>query len=143
MTWTQAVPLLKPDEATSEQLSHFQGFPNSTLLESIDIPIPEIARLALREGQCTNPLYRVHRWFARRLGSQFRAILTGLMNIGKKKGSQIIQLLGRAARLKGLDFFVKRRHRGMTKEQIEVRQVLFQQEGNGAYIEKMLRMAVT
>jgi len=78
MTWTQTVPLLKPDEAISEQLSHFQGFPNSTLLESIGIPIPEIARLALREGQCTNPLYRVHRWFARRLGSQFRAILTGL-----------------------------------------------------------------
>jgi len=143
MTWTQAVPLLKPDEATSEQLSHFQGFPNSTLLESIGIPIPEIARLALREGQCTNPLYRVHRWFARRLGSQFRAILTWLMNIGKKGGSQIIQLFGRSARLKELDFCVKRRHRGMTKEQFEMRHVLFQQEDKGAYIEKMLRMAVT
>lgn len=56
----------------------FQGFSNSTLLEVAAIPIPEIAMLALREGQCTNPLYRVHRWFARRLGSQFRAILTGL-----------------------------------------------------------------
>jgi len=52
MTWTQAVPLLKPDEATSSQLSHFQGFPNSTLLESIGILILEKARLALREGQC-------------------------------------------------------------------------------------------
>ena len=143
MTWTQAVPLLKPDEATSKQLSHFQGFPNSTLLESIGIPIPEIARLALWEGQCTNPLYRVHRWFACRLGSQFRAILTELMNIGKKEGSKIIQLLERGAHLKGLDFCVNRRHRGMTKEQFEVRHVLFQQEGNGAYIEKMLRMAVT
>lgn len=48
------------------------------MLEAAAILIPEIARLALREGQCTNPLYRVHRWFARRLGSQFRAILTGL-----------------------------------------------------------------
>ena len=58
--------------------SVFAGFPESTLLESGQIPIAEIAGLALREGQCTNPLYRVHRWFARRLGSQFRAILTGL-----------------------------------------------------------------
>lgn len=56
----------------------FSGFAQRTLLESRAIPISEIARLALREGQCTNPIYRVHRWFARRLGSQFRSILTGL-----------------------------------------------------------------
>lgn len=53
-------------------------FPERTLLESGKVPIVQIAELALREGQCTNPIYRVHRWFARRLGSQFRAILTGL-----------------------------------------------------------------
>lgn len=41
-------------------------------------PIAGIAELALREGQCTNPIYRVHRWVARCLGSRFRAILTGL-----------------------------------------------------------------
>lgn len=56
----------------------FDGWPARTLLEAGEIPITQIAELALREGQCTNPLYRVHRWFARRLGSQFRAILTGL-----------------------------------------------------------------
>jgi adenine-specific DNA methylase len=56
----------------------FGGWPAHTLLEAGEIPIVQIAELALREGQCTNPLYRVHRWFARRLGSQFRAILTGL-----------------------------------------------------------------
>lgn len=56
----------------------FAGFAKKTLLESGKIPIAEIAKLALREGQYTNPIYRVHRWFARRLGSQFRAILTGL-----------------------------------------------------------------
>ncbi|VVM08333.1 hypothetical protein [Methylacidimicrobium tartarophylax] len=58
--------------------SHFHGFPETTLLESGKLPIAEIAKLAMREGQYTNPLYRVHRWFARRLGSQFRSILTGL-----------------------------------------------------------------
>ena len=60
------------------QSNSFTAFPGHTLLESGNVPIAEIAELALREGQCTNPIYRVHRWFARRLGSQFRAILTGL-----------------------------------------------------------------
>ena len=56
----------------------FGGWPARTLLETGDIPIAQIAELALREGQSSNPLYRVHRWFARRVGSQFRSILTAL-----------------------------------------------------------------
>lgn len=56
----------------------FGPFPEPTLLESGNIPIADIATLALREGQSSSPIYRVHRWFARRLGSQFRAILTAL-----------------------------------------------------------------
>ena len=56
----------------------FGGWPARTLLEAGDIPIAQIAELALREGQSSNPLYRVHRWFARRLGSQFRSIITAL-----------------------------------------------------------------
>ncbi len=56
----------------------FVGFPRRTLLEAGDLPIEKLAGLALREGQCTSPLYRVHRWFARRLGSQFRAVLAAL-----------------------------------------------------------------
>jgi putative DNA methylase len=55
-----------------------RGIPAKTLLDSGRIPIETLADLALREGQSTSPLFRVHRWFARRLGSQFRAILTGL-----------------------------------------------------------------
>ncbi len=47
----------------------FGGWPARTLLETGDIPIAQIAELALREGQSSNPLYRVHRWFARRVGS--------------------------------------------------------------------------
>lgn len=57
----------------------FSGFPKRTLLEKGKIPIERLAELALREGQYTKPIYRVHRWFARRLGSQFRSILTGLI----------------------------------------------------------------
>jgi hypothetical protein len=58
--------------------ANFAGFPRRTALEAGDIPIEDLAGLALREGQATSPLFRVHRWFARRLGSQFRAMLTGL-----------------------------------------------------------------
>jgi len=68
----------KPLSDEPGQQTTFNAFPEGTLLEAGKVPIAEIAELALREGQCTNPIYRVHRWFARRLGSQFRAILTGL-----------------------------------------------------------------
>lgn len=59
--------------------SAFSGWPAQTLLEAGNVPITQIAELALREGQSSNPLYRVHRWFARRVGSQFRSILTALI----------------------------------------------------------------
>lgn len=53
-------------------------FPGRTLLESGEIPIAELAAMAIREGQSTNPLFRVHRWFARRLSVQFRSLLAGI-----------------------------------------------------------------
>jgi putative DNA methylase len=49
-----------------------------TALESGDIPVVDLASIALREGNSSLPIYRAHRWFARRLGSQFRGVLTGL-----------------------------------------------------------------
>ena len=78
MTPAQRASQVKPLSAEPEQQTTFTAFPKGTLLESGKVPIAEIAELALREGQCTNPICRVHRWFARRLGSQFRAILAGL-----------------------------------------------------------------
>jgi len=56
----------------------FEGWPARTLLEAGDILTAQIAELALREGQDSNPLYRVHCWFARRVDSQFCSILTAL-----------------------------------------------------------------
>ncbi len=40
--------------------------------------------------------------------SSWRVSSMGLMNVGQKEGSQIIQLFGRGVRLKGLDFGLKR-----------------------------------
>ncbi len=43
--------------------------------------------------------------------NSWRVSTMGLMNIGKKEGSQIIQLFGRGVRLKGIDFCLKRSSR--------------------------------
>ncbi len=64
--------------------------PARTLLEVESFPVEALAELALREGQSTNPLFRVHRWFARRLSSQFRGILAAL-TLGKNDASQFWQ----------------------------------------------------
>jgi adenine-specific DNA methylase len=61
-----------------KRINDFEGFANNTLLESGNIPIAKIAELTIRESHSSNPLYGVHRWFARRSGSEFRSILTGL-----------------------------------------------------------------
>lgn len=56
----------------------FSGFPRTTLLEAGRLPLEELAERARCEGQSTRPIYRVHRWFARRLSTQFRSILAAL-----------------------------------------------------------------
>ncbi len=43
--------------------------------------------------------------------NSWRVSTMGLMNIGKKEGSEIIQLFGRGVRLKGMNFSLKRSHR--------------------------------
>ncbi|MDI6688510.1 MAG: DEAD/DEAH box helicase family protein, partial [Desulfobacterales bacterium] len=43
--------------------------------------------------------------------SSWRVSTMGLMNVGKKEGSQIIQLFGRGVRLKGIEFCLKRSRR--------------------------------
>ncbi len=47
-----------------------------TLLDAGSLPVEELAALAIREGRRPRPVYQVHRWFARRFGSAFRALLT-------------------------------------------------------------------
>ncbi len=46
-----------------------------TLLESKRFPVERINPLALAEGNAKRPVYRMHKWWARRLSSVFRAIL--------------------------------------------------------------------
>lgn len=51
----------------------------STLIES-DFPFPQLSRIAKRESwrkEIYRPVYYLHKWWARRLGSVFRGILLG------------------------------------------------------------------
>ena len=52
----------------------------STLIESDEFPIEFLSRLAERESwrkEVHRPIYHVHKWWAKRLGSVFRGILLG------------------------------------------------------------------
>ncbi len=56
-------------------------------IESNGLPIAKLLELALREGNSRLPVYRMHKWWARRLGSAIRAVLLGLLlpdNISEK-----------------------------------------------------------
>lgn len=46
-----------------------------TVLDTGLLPVEELATLARREGRRPLPIYQAHRWFARRFGSAFRALL--------------------------------------------------------------------
>jgi putative DNA methylase len=54
--------------------------PRDTLLESGAFPYSDIIRFAAREGRRPRPIYQLHKWFARRLGSTVRALLVGATN---------------------------------------------------------------
>ena len=51
--------------------------PNPSLLELGLFPVEELAEFAAREGRRPRPIYTAHKWFARRLGCIFRALLIG------------------------------------------------------------------
>src|SRR5579859_473301 len=53
-----------------------QDTSGSTLLDHASLPVEDLARLAMREAIRPRPIYQAHRWFARRFGSAFRALLT-------------------------------------------------------------------
>src|SRR5438093_1147500 len=48
----------------------------ASMLELGRLPVAEIAELAEREARRPRAIYQAHRWFARRLGTSFRALLT-------------------------------------------------------------------
>lgn len=54
--------------------------PERSLLEMGALPFGDFARFAMREGRRPRPIYQIHKWFARRLGCSFRAVLIGAVS---------------------------------------------------------------
>jgi adenine-specific DNA methylase len=54
--------------------SILRAIPSKTVLET-NPPAAFASKLALREGNSKKPIYQIHKWWARRLGSVFRSIL--------------------------------------------------------------------
>ena len=49
--------------------------PTKPKIETEQVPIEWLHDIALREGNSKKPVYRIHKWWARRLGSVFRTLL--------------------------------------------------------------------
>src|SRR5262245_3904091 len=56
------------------------SIPSRSLLEAGALPAWELAEFAVREGRRPRPIYTAHKWFARRLGCVFRALLVGAVS---------------------------------------------------------------
>jgi putative DNA methylase len=46
-----------------------------SLLETGELPVAKLSHLAAREGKRQRPIYGIHKWYARRAGAAFRALL--------------------------------------------------------------------
>lgn len=53
-----------------------RGLFEKCLIEN-ELPIKQISELALKEGNSKKPVYKIHKWWARRLGAVVRALLIG------------------------------------------------------------------
>lgn len=65
--------LKNPGLCRTEFCRHNNG--KTSLLDLGLLPVEDLAKLAVREGQRPRQLYQTHKWFARRFGSAFRALL--------------------------------------------------------------------
>jgi hypothetical protein len=60
--------------------NHSGLLPWSSLIERGELPLIDLAALAMREGRRPRAIYTAHKWFARRLGTIFRALLVGTVS---------------------------------------------------------------
>lgn len=64
---------------------------NRTILDGIP-PIEGIYQMSLKEGNAKKPVYEMHKWWARRLGINFRFLLIGSTLSIRKRGSLLSSL---------------------------------------------------
>ncbi len=78
-----------------------RSIPRTSLLEARP-PVVFASRLALREGNSKKPIYQIHKWWARRLGSVFRSILLSATSPANTSDSAFEQRFYGANDLSGL-----------------------------------------
>ena len=64
--------LIKSNHVQIHEMSSTKKFIPKTFLEN-GFPVERLHSIALREGNSKPPIYQIHKWWARRLGSVFRA----------------------------------------------------------------------
>ena len=86
------------DEAIAERT---QLFRHGRYIET-GFPFERLSLIVRREKHAMKPLYQMHSWFARRAGSVFRAILTGLILDAHSNEDDFWQLFYSSAKPLGL-----------------------------------------
>jgi adenine-specific DNA methylase len=66
----------EPPTHTAHALKRRGNRIEKSMLDAGSLPVEELAVLARREGIRPRPIYQAHKWFARRFGTAFRALLT-------------------------------------------------------------------
>lgn len=57
----------------------------------MDMPIEAMHELAMREGNRKKPIYEIHKWWARRLGSNFRMLIKAAILSPEKSNSDLVK----------------------------------------------------
>ena len=86
------------EKTLQEESPDRTGLATPRAIESDDFPFEHLSRIAERESwrkEIYRPIYHIHKWWARRLGSVFRGILLGALT---PKGADVLDLFYSAAR---------------------------------------------
>ena len=95
-TQDQAVFDLRPPTGTEDEIPPFTG---PCALEDDDFPFEAISDIATVESwrkEINRPIYHIHKWWAHRLGTVFRAIVLGALT---PSGTNVLDVFYRNARL--------------------------------------------
>jgi len=63
--------------------------PINPKIQTEQIPVEWLHDIALREGNSKKPIYRIHKWWARRLGSVFRTLLILAMTPSRQRMDRV------------------------------------------------------
>ena len=91
--------------STECEIEHVPQFEGPCALEDDDFPFELIGEIAERESwrkEINRPIYHIHKWWAKRLGSVFRAIILGTLT---PSGTDILRKFYRPVRFHGRVIF--------------------------------------